>query len=339
MSFSDDQKSKVFLSKRIAILSIWACCTIHSSCRTLESFFETVILTGGVDSTQLNFFTKYTPLENAIRSNAGLKTPQDNDLRVNQDPPKSVAFYTVGSIPRRLPGFPFTGYFKFLNYVAYGFTITFPRSFRGNLLNFPDDGRIHSNSVEQALYRLYPLPDPFARKMEYLYMDYQFYGTLYLGFWELQNWNLGIGINLGYSVYDFDILERGFRVSTTRNQTRAIAGFKVLYEYNIGRFFKDTIFYNLYLYVELSSIGNREYVDRDIFNIGNFGKTPLTQTIPTSNGEGYHDLYLTMNTFRIGIRKEIQLSRLTSDDLLRKESGPGVESSPPKPTEPVPPKI
>ncbi|MDO6395730.1 hypothetical protein Q4554_16760 [Leptospira santarosai] len=339
MSFSDDQKSRAFLSKRIAILSIWACCTIHSSCRTLESFFETVILTGGVDSTQLNFFTKYTPLENAIRSNAGLKTPQDNDLRVNQDPPKSVAFYTVGSIPRRLPGFPFTGYFKFLNYVAYGFTITFPRSFRGNLLNFPDDGRIHSNSVEQALYRLYPLPDPFARKMEYLYMDYQFYGTLYLGFWELQNWNLGIGINLGYSVYDFDILERGFRVSTTRNQTRAIAGFKVLYEYNIGRFFKDTIFYNLYLYVELSSIGNREYVDRDIFNIGNFGKTPLTQTIPTSNGEGYHDLYLTMNTFRIGIRKEIQLSRLTSDDLLRKESGPGVESSPPKPTEPVPPKI
>ncbi|MDI7187890.1 hypothetical protein QMM42_17085 [Leptospira santarosai] len=339
MSFSDDQKSRVFLSKRIAILSIWACCTIHSSCRTLESFFETVILTGGVDSTQLNFFTKYTPLENAIRSNAGLKTPQDNDLRVNQDPPKSVAFYTVGSIPRRLPGFPFTGYFKFLNYVAYGFTITFPRSFRGNLLNFPDDGRIHSNSVEQALYRLHPLSDPFARKMEYLYMDYQFYGTLYLGFWELQNWNLGIGINLGYSVYDFDILERGFRVSTTRNQTRAIAGFKVLYEYNIGRFFKDTIFYNLYLYVELSSIGNREYVDRDIFNIGNFGKTPLTQTIPTSNGEGYHDLYLTMNTFRIGIRKEIQLSRLTSDDLLRKESGPGVESSPPKPTEPVPPKI
>ncbi|AVV79012.1 LIC10647 family lipoprotein [Leptospira santarosai] len=339
MSFSDDQKSRAFLSKRIAILSIWACCTIHSSCRTLESFFETVILTGGVDSTQLNFFTKYTPLENAIRSNAGLKTPQNNDLPVNQDPPKSVAFYTVGSIPRRLPGFPFTGYFKFLNYVAYGFTITFPRSFRGNLLNFPDDGRIHSNSVEQALYRLYPLPDPFARKMEYLYMDYQFYGTLYLGFWELQNWNLGIGINLGYSVYDFDILERGFRVSTTRNQTRAIAGFKVLYEYNIGRFFKDTIFYNLYLYVELSSIGNREYVDRDIFNIGNFGKTPLTQTIPTSNGEGYHDLYLTMNTFRIGIRKEIQLSRLTSDDLLRKESGPGVESSPPKPTEPVPPKI
>ncbi|EMO70939.1 hypothetical protein LEP1GSC120_2331 [Leptospira santarosai str. 200702252] len=298
-----------------------------------------MILTGGVDSTQLNFFTKYTPLENAIRSNAGLKTPQNNDLPVNQDPPKSVAFYTVGSIPRRLPGFPFTGYFKFLNYVAYGFTVTFPRSFRGNLLNFPDDGRVHSNSVEQALYRLHPLSDPFARKMEYLYMDYQFYGTLYLGFLEFQNWNLGIGINLGYSVYDFDILERGFRVSTTRNQTRAIAGFKALYEYNIGRFFKDTIFYNLYLYVELSSIGNREYVDRDIFNIGNFGKTPLTQTIPTSNGEGYHDLYLTMNTFRIGIRKEIQLSRLTSDDLLRKESGPGVESSPPKPTEPVPPKI
>lgn len=91
--------------------------------------------------------------------------------------------------------------------------------------------------------------------------------------------------------------------------------------------------------MELSSIGNREYSDRDVFSIGNFGKTPLTQTIPTSNGEGYHDLYLTMNTFRIGIRKEIQLSRLTSDDLLRKESGPGVESAPPKPTEPVPPKI
>ncbi|ALO24751.1 LIC10647 family lipoprotein [Leptospira borgpetersenii] len=339
MRLSDVQESRALISKRIIVLSIWICCTIHFSCRTLESFFETVILTGGVDSTELNFFTKYTPLENLIRTNAGFKTPKNNDLPVNHDPPKSVPFYTVDSIPRRLPGFPFTGYFKFLNYIAYGFTITSPRSFRGNLLNFPDDGRIYSNPIEQALYGLYPLSDPFARKAEYLYIDYQFYGTLYLGFLEFQNWNIGIGINLGYSIYDFDILERGFRVSTTRNQTRAIAGFKMLYEYNIGRFFEDTIFYNLYLYMELSSIGNREYSDRDIFTVGNFGKTPITQTMPTSNGEGYHDLYLTMNTFRIGIRKEIQLSRLTSDDLLRKESGPGIESAPPKPTEPVPPKI
>ncbi|WP_061250005.1 LIC10647 family lipoprotein [Leptospira alstonii] len=338
MSRSDDRKSNTYVSKRIFVLSLWICCM--TSCRTLESFFESIILTGGVDSTRLNFFTRYNSMEEFVRTNGGLKVPEKADRAVNEDPAKSVPFYTIGSIPRRLPGFPFTGYLKFLNYVAYGFTITSPRTFRGNLLNFPDDGRAYSNLIEQTLYGVYPLPEPFARKAEYLYIDYQAYATLYLGFWELQNWNFGFGINLGYSIYDFDILERGLRVSTTRNQTRAIAGFKVLYEYNVGRFFEDTIFYNLYLYVELSSIGNNESSDRgDVFSIGNFGKTPITQTAPTANGEGYHDLYLMMNTFRIGVRKEIQLSRPTSEDLLRKDSGPGIESAPPKPTEPVPPKI
>lgn len=236
MRSSENQKPRTSALKRIAVLSLWICCM--TSCRTLESFFETVILTGGVDSTRLNFFTRYNAMEDFVRTNGGLKVPERNDRPVNDDPAKSVAFYTIGSIPRRLPGFPFTGYLKFLNYVAYGFTITSPRTFRGNLLNFPDDGRNYSNLIEQTLYGVYPLPEPFARKAEYLYIDYQAYATLYLGFWELQNWNLGVGINLGYSIYDFDILESGLRVSTTRNQTRAIAGFKALYEYNIGRFLR-----------------------------------------------------------------------------------------------------
>ncbi|MBE8432605.1 hypothetical protein IQB77_23325, partial [Leptospira interrogans serovar Pomona] len=77
MRLSDVQESRALISKRIIVLSIWICCTVHFSCRTLESFFETVILTGGVDSTELNFFTKYTPLENLIRTNAGFKTPKN----------------------------------------------------------------------------------------------------------------------------------------------------------------------------------------------------------------------------------------------------------------------
>ncbi|WP_025182391.1 LIC10647 family lipoprotein [Leptospira kirschneri] len=338
MNLFEDQKQKTFVSKKIVVLSIWISCM--TSCKTLESFFESVILTGGVDNTQLNFFTKYNSLENFVRTNGGSKISDKSDRMVNDDSVKSVAFYTIGSIPRRLPGFPFKGYFKFLNYFAYSFTLTSPRTFRGNLLNFPDDGRVYSNLTEQTLYGVYPLPEPFARKMEYLYIDYQAYTTLYLGFWELQNWNLGVGVNLGYSIYDFDVLENGFRVSSTRNQKRAIAGFKILYEYNIGRFLQDTIFYNLYLYLEVSSIGNNDSRDsRDLFSFGNFSKTPITQTIPSNNGESHHDLYLTMNTLRIGVRKEIQLSSSNSEDLLRKESGPGKESSPPKSTEPPPPKI
>ncbi|TGM03519.1 hypothetical protein EHQ76_09935 [Leptospira barantonii] len=312
--------------RRISILSIWICCSIHSSCRSLESFLESVILTAGVDSTKLTFSTSYSPLQEFVRSSGGTKDPANADRTVNQDPFKSVPFYTIGSIPRRLSATPFTGYFKILNYMAYSFSFIAPRTFRGNLLNFPDDGRIPTNFTEHTLYGLYPLPEPFGRKAEYLYIDYQFYATLYLAFLQFQNWNVGLGFNLGASIYDFDVLEKEVRVSSSRNKHRVISGVRFLYEYNIGQYFEDSIFYNTYLYFEFSSLGS---LDRD----------PIKQTIPTSLGGTVPDLYLTMDTYRVGVRKEIQLSRPTSDDLLRKDSGPGNESSPPKQTEPVPPRI
>ncbi|MBM9577763.1 hypothetical protein JWG45_11430 [Leptospira sp. 201903070] len=296
------------------------------SCRTLESFFETIVLTGGVDSTRLTFSTHYSPLENLVRTAAGSKEVADTDRRVNQDPFKSVPFYTIGSIPRRIPGTPFEGYMKVLNYMAYGFTLTAPRTFRGNLLNFPDDGRVAANVLEHVVYGLYPLPDPFGRKAEYLYADYQAYATIYLAFLEFLNWNLGIGINVGFSIYDFDVLEKELRISSTRNRVRFVSGLRLLYEYNIGRFFEDSIFYNTYLYFEVSNLSTLE-------------RDPIKQTIPTSTGGAVPDLYLTMDTYRIGVRKEIQLSPPQSEESLRKDSGPARESSPPKQTEPVPPRI
>ncbi|AOP35881.1 hypothetical protein A0128_03590 [Leptospira tipperaryensis] len=299
--------------------------TFYSSCRTLESFFETIVLTGGVDSTRLTFSTNYSPLENVIRTNAGTKESATPDRTVNQDPFKSVPFYTIGSIPRRIPGTPFEGYLKYLNYVAYGLTLTAPRTFRGNLLNFPDDGRLATNLVEQVAYGLYPLPDPFGRKSEYLYSDYQAYATIYLLFLEFQNWNFGAGFNVGFSVYDFDVLEKNVRISSSRNRVRLVTGLKFLYEYNIGRFLEDSIFYNTYLYFEISRLTSES--------------DPIKQTIPTSTGGTVPDLYLTMDTYRIGVRKEIQLSRPSAEESMRRDSGPTRESSPPKQTEPVPPRI
>ncbi|XDD52054.1 hypothetical protein AB3N59_15210 [Leptospira sp. WS92.C1] len=325
--FSLNQKNNLhWVWKLSEILILWICFSIFSSCRTLESFFETVVLTGGVDTTRLTFSTSYSPIQKFIRSNAGTKDPANADRTVSEDPAKSVPFYSIGSIPRRLPGTPFEGYFKYFNYMAYSFSFTAPRSFRGNLLNFPDDGRIPVDPLEHTLYGLYPLSQPFGRKAEYLYSDYQIYTTIYLIFMELQNWNFGIGYNLGVSIYDFDVLEREFRISSTRNRSRIISGVKFLYEYNIGRFFEDSIFYNTYLYFEFSSLGTTD-------------RNPIKQTIPTAMGGAPPDLYLTMDTIRVGVRKEIQLSRPTSDDHLRRETGPLKESVPPKSTEPLPPRI
>lgn len=329
MKLSDEnfelRTGRGFFSKRTRFLFVCIFLAFHSSCRTLESFFETIVLTGGVDSTKLTFSTHYSPLENVIRSNAGSKEPATSDRTVNQDPFKSVPFYTIGSIPRRIPGTPFEGYLKYLNYVAYGLTLTAPRTFRGNLLNFPDDGRVASSGTELAAYGLYPLPDPFGRKSEYLYSDYQAYATIYLAFIEFQNWNFGAGFNVGFSVYDFDVLERNVRVSSTRNRVRMVTGVKLLYEYNIGRFLEDSIFYNTYLYFEVSTLSSAH--------------DPIKQTIPTSTGGTVPDLYLTMDTYRIGVRKEIQLSRPLQEESLRRDTGPTRESSPPKQTEPVPPRI
>ncbi|WP_241548009.1 LIC10647 family lipoprotein [Leptospira stimsonii] len=313
------------IRRTIRFSLLLTCFTFYSSCRTLESFFETIVLTGGVDSTRLSFSAHYSPLENVIRSNAGSKEPAASDRTVNHDPFKSVPFYTIGSIPRRIPGTPFEGYLKYLNYMAYGLTLTAPRTFRGNLLNFPDDGRVATNVSELAAYGLYPLPDPFGRKSEYLYSDYQAYATIYLAFVEFQNWNLGAGVNIGFSVYDFDVLERNVRVSSSRNRVRMVTGLKLLYEYNIGRFLEDSIFYNTYLYFEVSTLSSAH--------------DPIKQTIPTSAGGTVPDLYLTMDTYRIGVRKEIQLSRPSPEESLRRDSGPTRESSPPKQTEPLPPRI
>ncbi|MBM9500335.1 hypothetical protein JWG44_08750 [Leptospira sp. 201903071] len=285
-----------------------------------------MVLTGGVDSTRLTFSTHYSPLENVVRTGVGTKDVANNDRSVNQDPFKSVPFYTIGSIPRRIPGTPFEGYLKVLNYMAYGFTLTAPRTFRGNLLNFPDDGRVATNVMEHLIYGLYPLPDPFGRKAEYLYADYQAYATIYLAFLEFLNWNLGIGINVGFSIYDFDVLEKELRISSTRNRARFVSGIRLLYEYNIGRFFEDSIFYNTYLYFEISNLSTLE-------------RDPIKQTIPTSTGGAVPDLYLTMDTYRIGVRKEIQLSRPLSEESLRRDSDPPRESTPPKQTEPLPPRI
>ncbi len=69
MNLFEDQKQKTFVSKKIVVLSIWICCM--SSCKTIESIFESEILTGGVDNTQLKFFTKYNSLVNFVRTNGG----------------------------------------------------------------------------------------------------------------------------------------------------------------------------------------------------------------------------------------------------------------------------
>ncbi|WP_246048623.1 LIC10647 family lipoprotein [Leptospira sarikeiensis] len=269
---------------------------------------DSIIINAGAEYTALDFFTHPATVQGLPVSKFSAPGSDTDTSIVSRDSTTTRAFYSIGSVPSRIPGTrDIKGFFSFLSGLAWSFNLTSPRTYRGNLINYPDDGRRYLGLEDYVGNQLFPLPPQVGRNMEYTYEDYQMYFTLYLGYYEGKNVNFGVGPIYGLAVYRMDIIEKEYRISSVKNQLQELKGVRLLLEYNIGQYFPDTILYNAYLFLEITSLGD---LDGKGMNIKN--------QVTTANGLPAPSLYMNMTTYRMGVRKELQLSK----EPHKKEEGP-----------------
>ncbi len=281
---------------------------VSSSCKSLNRIFNSVIINAGAEYTSIDFMTHPPVLGGVAVSKFAQETSDVNSSTVSRDSTVTRAFYSLGSVPSRIPGTSdLKGFFSFLSGLAWSFNLTSPRTYRGNLVNYPDDGRNYKTPEEYVANQLFPLPPQLGRNMEYIYEDYQMYFTLYLGYYKGKDVNFGVGPIYGVAFYRMDIIERETRISNVKNQIQELKGLRLLFEYNIGKYFPDTILYNAYLFAEITSLG-----DLDGKGMG------IKNQVLTSNGLPAPSLYMSMTTYRVGIRKELQLTK----ESYQNEEGP-----------------
>ncbi|PJZ68174.1 hypothetical protein CH373_17100 [Leptospira perolatii] len=247
----------------------------------------------------MNFMTRPPSFGGLPAKPLGAQSEMTENHIVSKDSSVYRAFYSIGSVPGRLPGAgELKGWLSFLNWFAWSFSLTSPRTYRGTLINFPDDGRPYITPEQYLQYQLFPLPSVFGRKMDYIYEDYQVFFTFYLGYYTGQSFNFGVGPLYGLAFYRLDILENERRVSSVKNELMELKGIRLLMEYKVGQYFPDTILYNAYLFLELTNFGDQT------------GKgTVVEQHVLTANNQPAPSLYMSMSTMRLGIRKEIQLAK------------------------------
>ncbi|WP_246050712.1 LIC10647 family lipoprotein [Leptospira langatensis] len=274
----------------------------------MSQVFETIVINAGAEYTALNFFTHPATVEGApVRKFTDRASDPESNI-VSRDSNVTRAYYSIGSVPNRIPGTKdLKGFFSFLSGLAWSFNLTSPRTYRGNLINYPDDGRHYKTPEEYLMNQLFPLPSQVGRNMEYVYEDYQIYFTLYLGYYEGQNVHFGVGPVYGLAFYRMDILQNDTRVSSVKNEVQDLKGLRVLFEYNIGQYFPDTILYNAYFFAEITSLGSMDGRGMQIRN-----------QVTTANNLPAPSLYMTMTTYRFGVRKELQLSK----EVHEKHEGP-----------------
>ncbi|WP_246839130.1 LIC10647 family lipoprotein [Leptospira wolffii] len=296
-------KSSVLLKAWILSFSL-----LPISCKTLNNVLDSIIINAGAEYTSLDFLTHPPHLQGFPVRKFSDQASDTDTSSVSRDSSVTRAFYSIGSVPSRIPGTAdMKGFFSFLSGLAWSFNLTSPRTYRGNLVNYPDDGRNYKTPEEYVTNQLFPLPGQLGRNMEYIYEDYQMYFTLYLGYYQGTDINFGIGPIYGVAFYRMDIIENERRISSVKNEVQELKGVRVLFEYNVGKFFPDTILYNAYFFTEITSFG-----DLDGKGMG------IKNQVLTSNGLPAPSLYMTMTTYRMGIRKELQLSK----EPHKKEEGP-----------------
>ncbi|MCB1164872.1 MAG: hypothetical protein KDK33_01880 [Leptospiraceae bacterium] len=275
-----------------------------TGCKSIEEYFATINVAGGLDSSNVTFYTRKSDLERLYSSDSA----SELNRRIHSDS-NSIErpFYSISSAPNPLPFFENEGFFR---YMRTSFSLNSPRTYRGTLINYPDDGRVTADPQLSLFYQLYPLPDLLGRRMEFIYEEYRAYFTLYFPYFGAENWYLAFGQSYGQSRYNFDLLERNYRLASVVRQWTPVYMVSFNYGYRLGKFFPKGLLSNTYLFVEIS--GDARSIQ------------PVNINIPRMDGLPSNRLYASMNYARIGIRKTISLTneRVEPD---RKENNVGTE--------------
>ncbi|MCB1138792.1 MAG: hypothetical protein KDK23_08555 [Leptospiraceae bacterium] len=263
-----------------------------SGCKTVEEYLSTINVAAGLDSSSVTFYTRKSETEQLYSND-----PSDERFRRNHSDFVTVErpFYSISSAPRSLPFLGDEGWFR---YMRTSITLNSPRTYRGTLINYPDDGRTSADAGNVLFYELFPLPDRLGRRMDFIYEEYRAYFTLYFPYFSGENWYLAFGQSYGQSRYNFDLLEREYRLASVVGQWTPVYMVSMTYGYRVGRFFERGFWSNTYLFLEVSS---------DAKTI-----QPVAVSIPRSSGLPSDRLYANMTYARIGIRKTISFSDAAS---------------------------
>ncbi len=264
--------------------------SFFSGCKTLESLFNPIYITAGFEDSSILFYSR----ESSARTLANDIIPNqtelsgNNEYRTHNFSSTERGFFTIGSLPQR----PWKD-LPYMKYFAYKFSIESPRLYRGTLLHYPDAGfSLNDVTLDYALQ--INGPDPlYSRKVDYMYYDTRAFATLYAGYFDNPNWFLGFGFGLGVSQYSLQLVENQREISDIRNARRNIYNTSLIYGYEIGKFFDRTILDQTYFFVEITN----EFLFQN----------PIRATVLTVNGATPDSLYLSLQYFRIGIIKEINL--------------------------------
>ena len=266
-----------------------------SGCQTIEEYFSTINLAGGLDSSSVTFYTRKSQLERLYGNDSAAEVSRRNH---SESTTIERPFYAISSAPNPLPFFEDEGFFR---YMRTSVTFNSPRTYRGTLINYPDDGRVTADPRLSLFYQLYTLPDLLGRRMEFIYEEYRAYMTLYFPYYSAENWYFAFGQSYGQSRYNFDLLEQNFRLASVVRQWTPVYMVSLNYGYRLGRFFPKGLLSNTYIFLEISG---------DARNIH-----PINVNIPRSDGLPSKRLYASMNYARIGIRKTISLTERSVSDV------------------------
>lgn len=266
-----------------------------AGCDSFQQRLRFLDLSAGAEFSDARFYVRAGAPERTLSSR---DVNYDGTVDLNREQSKLDYFYSVGFFPGPVP---FVGGDGIGDYMRMSFTLNSPRTFRGTLHNYPDDGRVTTNPMTATTNLLFPLPDALGRRTEFVFEEYRAYITLFFPHFRSENWYFGIGHSFGQSRYNLDLLEGTNRVASSRNAWMALHALQVVYGYRIGRFFEEGLFHQTYLYFELIA---------DSPN-----RTRLDVNLQRADGLPAASLYYRNTYTRIGIRKTVDL--WTTDSVVK----------------------
>lgn len=309
-SFKRPKLRKSFAAKERALVFVLL---LVSGCSSLR---EITIDAGGEASMVRFFSVKKDPLKSARDAlNPEQVSGNNQESRYYHSEYNPVV---GGYIAASLPPAPLPllgGLHPYLSYIQYSVNIKSPRIYRGTLKNYPDLN-VQPAPKDPGLTMFFEHTDPpdfAARRMDYLYEEFQFFLTLYLPYLTPGNWLIAPGLNWGNARYNFELHETLYakdlasvndvprvlvpeiRVSNVQGHYRPLLSTSILVGYKIGvHFSEESLLHDSYLILEYSS----EDINRHAL------KTDLRRAY---GGANPNPLYATSTQVRFGIRKSLKL--------------------------------
>lgn len=188
---------------------------------------------------------------------------------------------------------PFPGDTFLDSVFAFNFALSSPLTRRGTLLNYPDNGISYIDPLAAFSNHLFPIPPIFSKRLDFIFTEYRYFETLYMGYFGSEAFFIALGPYIGKSNYSLLISNGNTIISNVKDREKVVGGWSFLTGYNLGKHLEDPIFYNMYIFCEVSG-------DSTAFNEVKVQFYNSYNLLP-------RQLYARSTFFRFGLSREINL--------------------------------